>query len=120
MYYVLNILSVLQFTASDYSFGILKYFFRTNFFFQNKHFLSEETFFKEELTWFEAQKCCSSRLGQLATIDEAESEIVNCNNIPPDSNALNIWTGNIQRHSEWIEFQGTFNLIPRYTWKRLK
>jgi len=79
-------------------------------------FLSEQTFFKEELTWFEAQRCCASRLGQLASIDDADGEIVNCHNIPPDSNDLKIWTGNIRRHSEWIEFQGTFNIsfILRY------
>jgi len=60
--------------------------------------------------------CCASRLAQLASIDGADGEIVNCHNIPPDSNVLKIWTGNIRRHSEWIEFQGTFNIpsILRY------
>jgi hypothetical protein len=79
-------------------------------------FLSEQTFLKEELTWFEAHRCCSSRLGQLASIDDADGEIVNCHNIPSESINLKIWTGNIRRHSEWIEFQGTFNMpsILRY------
>ena len=85
-------------------------------------FLSEQTFFKETLTWFEAQRCCSSRLGQLASIDDADGEIVSCYNIPLHSNGLEIWTGNIRRHSEWIEFQGTFNIsfILIYAWKSFK
>jgi hypothetical protein len=47
-------------------------------------------FFKEKLTWFEAQRCCASRSGQLATIDD---KIVSCNNIPPGAETF--WTGNI-------------------------
>jgi hypothetical protein len=47
-------------------------------------------FFKEKLTWFEAQRCCASRFGQLATIDDT---IVNCNNIP--SGAETLWTGSV-------------------------
>jgi hypothetical protein len=66
--------------------------------------------FKEKLTWFEAQRCCGSRSGQLATIDDT---IVSCNNIPPRAETL--WTGNIRRPSEWIEFQGKLNEIDRYT-----
>ena len=85
----------------------------------SSNFLSEQTFFKDKLTWFEAQRCCESRLGQLATI-EADSGIVSCYNIPPQSTALKIWTGTIRRHSKWIEFQGIFNIIPRYTRKRIK
>ena len=84
-------------------------------------FLSEQTFFKETLTWFKAQRCCASRLGQLATIEE-DNKIVSCHNIPKGNNALKIWTGNIRRHSEWIEFQGTFNIsfILIYAWKSFK
>jgi hypothetical protein len=62
-------------------------------------------FFKEGLTWFEAQRCCV-----LATVDDP---IVSCNNIP--SGAESLWTGNVRRPSEWIEFQGKLNEIERYT-----
>jgi hypothetical protein len=68
-------------------------------------------FFKEGLTWFEAQRCCASRFGQLATIDDT---IVGCKNIPPWAETL--WTGNIRRHSEWIEFQGKLNKMEIYTY----
>jgi hypothetical protein len=44
-------------------------------------------------------------MGQLATVD-VDSKIITCNNIPKGSNNLKIWTGNIRRYSEWIEFQG--------------
>jgi hypothetical protein len=44
-------------------------------------------------------------MGQLATVD-VDSKIVTCNNIPKESNNLKIWTGNIRRYSEWIQFQG--------------
>jgi hypothetical protein len=77
--------------------------------------LKNQTFFKEGLTWFEAQKCCASRSGQLATIDD---KIVSCNNIPPGAETL--WTGNVRIHSEWIEFQGKLNEIERYTYKYFK
>jgi hypothetical protein len=77
--------------------------------------LKNQTFFKEGLTWFEAQKCCASRSGQLATIDD---KIVSCNNIPPGPETL--WTGNVRIHSEWIEFQGKLNEIERYTYKYFK
>jgi hypothetical protein len=56
----------------------------------------------EGLTWVEAYRCCASRMGQLASVD---NEIVTCN-IPKGRNNLKIWTGNIRRYSEWIEFQG--------------
>jgi hypothetical protein len=72
--------------------------------------LKTKLFFKEGLIWYEAQKCCASRLGQLATINDT---IVNCNNIPPRAQAL--WTGNVRRPSEWIEFQGKLNEIDRHT-----
>ena len=66
--------------------------------------------FKEKLSWFEAQRCCASRSGQLATIDD---KIVSCSNIPPGAETL--WTGNVRIHSEWIEFQGKLNEIEIYT-----
>jgi hypothetical protein len=72
-------------------------------------------FFKEGLTWFEAQRCCASRSGQLATIDD---NIVSCNNI--QSGAKTFWTGNVRKPSEWIEFQGKLNEIERYTYKYFK
>ena len=72
-------------------------------------------FFKEKLTWFEAQRCCASRFGQLETIDDA---IVSCNNIP--SGAETFWTGNVRRPSEWIEFRGKLGEIERYTYMYLK
>jgi hypothetical protein len=62
--------------------------------------------FEEKLTWFEAQRCCASRSGQLATI---EDKIVSCNNIP--SGAESLWTGNVRKPSEWIEFQGKLDEI---------
>jgi hypothetical protein len=71
---------------------IYSLFWRTNF------------FFKEKLTWFEALRCCASRSGQLATIDD---QIGSCRKIP--SGAKSLWTGNVRRHSEWIEFQGKLN-----------
>jgi hypothetical protein len=71
--------------------------------------LKTKTFFKEGLTWFEAQRCCASRLGQLAIINDT---IVNCNSIPAEAETL--WTGNVRRPSEWIEFQGKLNEIDRY------
>ena len=72
-------------------------------------------FFKEKLTWLEAQRCCASRSGQLATIND---KIVNCHSIPPEAETL--WTGNIRRPSEWIEFQGNLNEIERYTYMYFK
>jgi hypothetical protein len=72
-------------------------------------------FFKEGLTWFEAQRCCASRPGQLATIND---NIVSCNNI--QSGAATLWTGNIRKPSEWIEFQGKLNEIEIYTYKYFK
>ena len=82
-----------------------------------KHIVLKNTtcFFKEKLTWFEAQRCCASRFGQLATIDDA---IVSCNNI--SSGAETLWTGNVRRPSEWIEFQGKLGEIERYTYMYLK
>jgi hypothetical protein len=73
-------------------------------------FWRPKLFFKEGLTWFEAQRCCASRLGHLSTINDT---IVNCNNIPPGAQTL--WTGNVRRTSEWIEFQGKLNKIDIYT-----
>jgi hypothetical protein len=72
-------------------------------------------FFKEGLTWFEAQRCCASISGHLVTIDD---QIVNCNNIPLGVKTL--WTGNIRKPSEWIEFQGKLNAIERYIHKYFK
>jgi hypothetical protein len=77
--------------------------------------LKNKTFFKDELTWFEAQKCCASRSGQLPTIDD---KIVSCNNIPRGAETL--WTGNVRRPSKWIEFQGKLNEIDRYIYKYFK
>jgi hypothetical protein len=71
--------------------------------------------FKEKLTWFEADRCCASISGQLAIVTDP---IVNCHNIPPGAGTL--WTGNVRRASEWIEFQGKLNEIGRYTYKYLK
>ena len=73
-------------------------------------FEEQNFFFKERLTWFEAQRCCSSRSGQLATIDD---EFVRCNNIPPGAETL--WTGNVRKPSEWLEFQGKLNEIEKNT-----
>ena len=70
-----------------------------------QNFLAEQTFFNKNLTWIEAHRCCASKMGQLATHD-VDSKIVSCNNIPKRSTNLTIWTGNIRRYSEWIEFQG--------------
>ena len=72
-------------------------------------------FFVKGLTWFEAQRCCASRSGQLATIDDS---VVSCNNI--QSEAATLWTGNIRKPSEWIEFQGKLNEIEIYTYKYFK
>jgi hypothetical protein len=72
-------------------------------------------FSKKGLTWFEAQRCCASRSEQLATIGD---KIVNCRNIPPGVGTL--WTGNVRKPSEWIEFQGKLNEIKRYTYKYFK
>ena len=72
-------------------------------------------FYKEGLTWFEAQRWCASRSGQLATIDD---NIVSCNNI--QSGAKTFWTRNVRKPSEWIEFQGKLNEIERYTYKYFK
>ena len=71
--------------------------------------------FEEKLTWFEAQRCCASRSGQLATIDD---KIVSCNNFP--SGAETLWTGNVRKPSEWIEFQGKLNEIELYTYTYFK
>jgi len=71
----------------------------------------ERAFFTEGLTWIEAQRCCASRSGQLATTNDA---IVNCKNIPKSALNFKIWIGDIRKHSEWIEFQGKFNDINRY------
>jgi hypothetical protein len=71
-------------------------------------------FFKEGLTWFEAQRCCASISGQLATIDD---NIVSCNNTPV---AKTLWTGNVRKPSEWIKFQGKLNEIERYTYRYFK
>ena len=70
----------------------------------------ERAFFTEGLTWIEAERCCASRSGQLATINDT---IVNCHNIPLRAETL--WTGNVRRPSEWIEFQGKLNEMERYT-----
>ena len=82
-----------------------------------KHIVLKNTtcFFKEKLTWFEAQRCCASRFGQLATIDDT---IVSCSNIPSGSGTL--WTGNVRRPSVWIEFHGKLGEIERYTYMYLK
>ena len=77
--------------------------------------MKTKLFFKEELTWLEAQRCCASGFGQLATID---GKIVSCRNIPPGVETL--WTGNVRRPSEWIEFQGKLNEIGRYSYKYFK
>ena len=81
----------------------------------NALFWRTKLFFKEGLTWFEAQKCCASRSEHLATIGD---KIVSCRNIPPGTETL--WTGNVRRPSEWIEFQGKLNEIERYTYKYFK
>ena len=75
------------------------------------HIGRTKLFFKDGLTWFEAQRCCASKFGELATIDD---KIIGCKNIPPGAETL--WTGNIRRHSEWIEFQGKLNTIEIYTY----
>ena len=77
--------------------------------------MKNKLFFKEKLKWFEAQRCCASRLGQLATINDT---IVNCKNIPPGVETL--WTGNVRKPSEWIEFQGKLSEIEIYTYKYIK
>jgi hypothetical protein len=77
-------------------------------------FLAEQTFFKEDLTWIEAQRCCASKSGQLATMDDNDNT-VSCHNIPNESTDLKIWTGKIRRHSEWIEYLGKIKLIVTYT-----
>ena len=71
--------------------------------------------FEEKLTWFEAQRCCASRSGQLATIDDT---IVSCNNFPSGTETL--WTGNVRKPSEWIEFQGKLNEIELYAYTYFK